>query len=63
MYLLKQLGKEYCYLGQVYEKSGLWKSKQSTFEWWTGSKWSKDVTLYDQLCIRDSKIKYTKPEL
>jgi|TARA_R110002074_G_scaffold9519_2_gene37531 hypothetical protein len=63
MYLLKQLGKEYCYLGQGYEKSGLWKSKKSTFEWWTGSKWSKDTTIYDQLCIRDSEIKYTGPEL
>jgi len=58
MYWLKQQGKEYCYFGQGYERSSFWKAEQSTFEWWTGSKWSRNLDIFKQLCERDARIVY-----
>ena len=58
MYWLKQQGKEYCYFGQGYERSSFWKAEQSTFEWWTGSEWSRNLDIFKQLCERDARIVY-----
>lgn len=44
------------YLGPGYEKSSIYKSKLPGFEWWTGSRWSRDVKLYQSLCERDSRL-------
>ena len=50
-------GAKYLYIGPGYEKSSIYKKDFDGFEWWTGSEWSTDKTLYEKLCIRDSKSK------
>ena len=47
---------DYLYVGQGYEVGSLYKADLPGFEWWTGSKWSKDVDEYKRLCTRDGSI-------
>jgi hypothetical protein len=50
-------GAPYLYSGPGYEECSVYKSYVPGFEWWTGWKWSADVTRYRKLCYRDSKMK------
>ena len=56
LYWLKEQGKEYCYFGQGYEHCSFWKADQSTFQWWDGNKWSRNIEEFKSLCDRDTKI-------
>lgn len=50
------------YLLGGYEQSCIYKSQFKGFEWWTGSNWSKDTTLYTNLCNRDSHVHIRIPQ-
>ena len=56
LHYLKDSGCEYNYVCPGYEKTCIWKSRFPGFEFWTGSTWSKDKTLYRKLCEIDSSI-------
>ncbi len=47
----------YYYLGSGYEQSSEYKASWRGFEWWTGTKWSKNKKQYRRLCKRDSRIR------
>lgn len=47
---------DYLYLGQGYEKGGLYKADLPGFEWWTGDEWSTNIEEYKNLCLRDNEI-------
>lgn len=53
----KLLERKYVYVLGGYETTCLYKCNFHGMEWWTGKEWSKDLSLYKQLCERDSKIK------
>lgn len=53
----KMLGCSHVYILGGYEKKCLYKSDFHGFEWWTGTEWSKDKALYQELCMRDENIK------
>ena len=46
----------YFYMGSGYEISSEYKANYRGFEWWTGTKWSRDKKQYRRLCRRDSRI-------
>jgi hypothetical protein len=50
-------GIRYHNLCSGYEKSSIWKSKLPGFEWWTGTKWSKDKKLYKTLCENETDLR------
>ena len=54
--IAKQTGNRYLYTGLGYHKHGIYKSLKKGFEWWTGREWSKDLTLYKNLCYKDDDI-------
>jgi len=47
---------QYYYMGSGYEKSSIYKSHWSGFEWWTGTTWSRSKKLYQKLCRSDSRV-------
>lgn len=51
----QELGCTHVYLLGGYEKCCLYKADYKGFEWWTGSNWSQDKTLYKTLCERDER--------
>ena len=54
--IAKHTGNRYLYTGLGYHKHGIYKSLKKGFEWWTGREWSKDLTLYKNLCYKDDDI-------
>lgn len=52
----------YVYLMGGYEESCIYKSEFKGFEWWTGQQWSTDITLYQQLCKRDTDAHIRTPQ-
>ena len=57
LYYLSGCGFHYNYVCPGYERTCIWKSRFPGFEFWTGSKWSRDKKVYTDLCITDSEIK------
>ena len=57
LYYLSGCGFHYNYVCPGYERTCIWKSRFPGFEFWTGSKWSRDKKVYTELCITDSEIK------
>lgn len=47
---------DYVYILGGYEKSSIYKMNFKGAEWWTGVEWSSDKELYNQLCLRDSRV-------
>jgi leucyl-tRNA---protein transferase len=41
----KENGKQYIYLGTIYEKSALYKTEFKGVQWWDGNNWSDDIQL------------------
>jgi hypothetical protein len=52
----KSRGFEHLYIGAGYDKGSLYKSKIPGFEWWNGSSWSRNLELYDDLCVNDTNV-------
>ena len=46
----------YFYMGSGYEQSSEYKANYRGFEWWTGTKWSRNKKQYKRLCRRDSRL-------
>ena len=53
---LREMGCKYMYLGTSYEVSSLKKCEYKGFEWWTGRDWSKNVELYKDLVLGETKM-------
>ena len=45
------------YMGSGYERGSEYKASYRGFEWWTGTKWSRQKKTYKKLCKRDSDIR------
>lgn len=60
--LAKLLDCDYLYILGGYEESCIYKSHFKGFEWWTGKQWSKDTTLYSNLCKRDNNVHIRTPQ-
>jgi len=53
----KQQDAIYYYAGAGYERSSIYKSLWTGFEWWTGTRWSRSKREYKRLCERDSALR------
>ena len=53
----RSLGLSHLYIGQGCELGSRYKADIPGFEWWTGAEWSRDRTLYKEICARDSSVK------
>jgi hypothetical protein len=51
--------KKYVYLGPGYERSSIYKSNLTNFEWFDGQAWYKDKARYTDYCKEDSSLQVT----
>jgi len=51
--------KKYVYLGPGYERSSIYKSNLTNFEWFDGQAWHTDKSCYTDCCIGDSSLQVT----
>ena len=58
--LAKKYGYTYFYLGTIYDKSSLWKTKLNGFMWWNGTEWKKETTEISNILYQETNIKYVK---
>ena len=52
----KDCGMKYLYMMPGYEKTCIYKRDFAGFEFWDGLKWSKDRSMYEYMCKKDSEI-------
>ncbi len=55
--IAKSLNKEHVYIGAIAEKHGIYKTKFTGFEFWTGRKWESDTENLVKLLNKESEIK------
>lgn len=51
--------KKYVYLGPGYERSSIYKSNLTNFEWFDGRAWHTNKALYTDRCMEDSSLQVT----
>lgn len=52
----KNKGADFLYTGLGYNSESSYKSLKKGFEFWTGREWSRDVNLFQELCLKDDQI-------
>ena len=57
MEFAKEMGFEWVYMGDGYQKICQYKCYMPGFQFWTGREWSKDIDFYKELTGNDDKIK------
>ena len=60
MEFAKEMGFEWIYMGDGYQKICEYKCYIPGFQFWTGRKWSEDIDLYKKLTSNDDKVKTIK---